>query len=119
MLLRSEAEGPLSCSWILQPGGSDNGFQEVMLLFTEFLLTCLDSLALYSCEDTICAITSEATMYRGSAVPPLFSSTTPVMLVILTTHQGPGNQARVSQPCMPARLGSRLACRLMSSTTWL
>jgi len=88
MLLRSEAEGPLSCSWILQPGGSDNGFQEVMLLFTEFLLTCLDSLALYSCEDTICAITSEATMYRGSAVPPLFSSTTPVMLVILTTHQG-------------------------------
>ena len=39
LLPRYESEGPLSCSWIIAPGGTRGGFQEVTLFFTEYLLT--------------------------------------------------------------------------------
>ena len=88
MLARYVSEGPLSCSWILAPGGGGGGgFQDVTLFFTEFLLTGQDSLSLASCFDINCTSKTVSTIFRGAAVPPPFVSTTPVMLVTLTTLQ--------------------------------
>ena len=90
-LQRNGKDGPVSCSWILFPGGSVGGFKEVTLIFTEFLLTAFDSLHVYSCFDSNCtskSSKSQATTFKGSSVPPPFVSTTPVMLVILTQDQG-------------------------------
>jgi hypothetical protein len=87
-LARDESQGPLSCSWILAPGGGGGGdFQDVTLFFTEFLLTSYDSLALASCEDINCTSTTEPTVFTGASVPPPFVSTTPVMLVTLMNNQ--------------------------------
>jgi len=88
LLSRYEADGPVSCSWVLSPGGSAGGFKDVTLIFTEFLLTSLDTLALYSCLDAACTEKSEATIFAGGDVPPPFVSTTSMMLVILTQFQG-------------------------------
>ena len=93
LLSRSQKTGPRTCSWILAPGGSAGGFREVTLIFTEFLLTTVDRLSLYSCSDSNCtsAGLSEAIEFTGSNVPAPFVSTTSVMLVVLTrttTSQG-------------------------------
>jgi len=87
-LQRNGKDGPVSCSWILFPGGSVGGFKEVTLIFTEFLLTAFDSLHVYSCWDSNNTSKSKATTFKGSAVPLPFMSTTPVMLVILMQDQG-------------------------------
>jgi len=85
-LARQESQGSLSCSWILAPGGgSDGGFQDVTLFFTEFLVTSQDSLSLASCFDINCTSRTKPTILRGAALPLPFVSTTPVMLVTLTT----------------------------------
>ena len=85
MLARYVSEGPLSCSWILAPGGGGGGgFQDVTLFFTEFLLTSRDSLSLASCFDINCTSTTAPAVFKGATVPPPFVSTTPVMRVTLT-----------------------------------
>jgi hypothetical protein len=86
MLARYLSEGPLSCSWILAPGGG--GFQDVTLFFTEFLLTKDDKLSLASCFDINCTSTTTTTVFKGATVPPPFVSTTPVMRVTLTNVAG-------------------------------
>ena len=88
LLARNEDEGPQSCSWILAPGGSGGGFQDVILFFTQFLLTQYDSLALASCWDINCKSVSAPVIYTGASVPPRFESSTPVMLVNLTKDSG-------------------------------
>ena len=88
LLARYEGEGPQSCSWILAPGGSGGGYQDVTLFFTQFLLTSRDSLALASCWDINCKSASEPVIYTGASVPPRFVSSTPVMLVNLTKYSG-------------------------------
>jgi hypothetical protein len=87
MLARYGTEGPLSCSWILAPGGGGGGgFQDVTLFFTEFLLTSRDMLSLASCFDINCTSTTEPEIFEGATVPPPFVSTTPVMRVTLTNY---------------------------------
>ena len=77
-------EDEYTCSWILAPAG---GFR-VFLFFTEFMLTYganeqKDELKIYSCADVLCGTMSEATTYSGVTLPPLYVSTTPVVLVQL------------------------------------
>jgi hypothetical protein len=86
MLSRYVSEGPLSCTWILAPGGNSSGFRDVTLFFTEFLLTSGDSLSLASCFDIDCTSTTAPAVFKGATVPPPFVSTTPVMKVTLTTN---------------------------------
>jgi hypothetical protein len=88
MLRRFVSEGPLSCSWILAPGGGSGGFQDVTLFFTEFLLTRQDSLSLASCFDINCTSRTASAVFKGSTVPPPFVSTTPVMRVTLKNYAG-------------------------------
>jgi len=120
LLPRSEKGGPLSCSWILSPGGSAGGFQEVTLIFTGFLLTTADSLALYSCFDSTCTTRSEATLLKGGDVSAPFVSTTPVMQVILTATRVVvlGHHQAALQPRMQARQTCQSACRQVSGTTY-
>ena len=42
-LSRLVSKDQLLCSWILAPGGQAGGFQEVTLIFTQFLLTSEDA----------------------------------------------------------------------------
>jgi hypothetical protein len=94
MLARYVSEGPLSCSWILAPGGgSGGGFLDVTLFFTEFLLTSRDSLSLASCFDISCTSTTAPAVFKGATMPPPFVSTTPVMKVTLTNYAGAGESS--------------------------
>ena len=54
----------------------------------QFLLTNRDSLSLHSCFDLGCASKTTATTYFGSELPPLFVSTTGVVLVTLKKSTG-------------------------------
>ena len=79
---------PMSCSWILAPGGGNGGgFQGVMLFFTEFLLTSRDSLVLASCLDISCLSVTAETTLTGATLPRPFVSTTPAMLVRLVNEE--------------------------------
>jgi len=94
-LTRFDHQGPESCSWILAPGGSDGGFRDVTLVFTEFLLTGedLEYVALYSCFDINCTSWLELVRFKDATLPPPFVSTTPVMKVVLQKkHLGGGIQ---------------------------
>jgi len=74
----------LLCSWILAPGGQAGGFQEVTLIFTQFLLTSEDAVSVYSCFDINCTDRSTALKFKGSTAPAPCVSSTPVVFVELT-----------------------------------
>jgi hypothetical protein len=78
--------GVSSCSWIVAPGNG-TGFQDVTLFFTEFMLSEVDRLLLYSCSDIRCVEKSAATSHSGGNVPASFTSATPVLLVVLERLQ--------------------------------
>jgi len=75
-LLRLEIKDHFLSSWILTPGGQVGGFQEVMLIFTQFLLTSEDTGSVYSCFDINCMDLPTASTFKGNTVQaPLMSNT--------------------------------------------
>jgi len=71
------------CSWILTPGGQVGGFQEVTLIFTQFLLTSEDTVSVYSCFNMSTDLPTALT-FKESTFPAPFMSNTGVVLVGLT-----------------------------------
>ena len=94
MLARYDSEGPLRCSWILAPDGA----QEVVLFFTQFLLTSYDSLEVYSCFDLGCVNKTHEMSQKGSAMPRPFVSTTPIVLVTLINDGSGSTVVGASSP---------------------
>ena len=107
--------GLSSCSWIVAPGNG-TGFQDVTLFFTEFMLSEDDRLSLYSCSDILCVEKSAATSHSGGNVPASFTSSTPVLLVVLERLQT--TRSGVSSVGFTASYAGTRASTMLENGAW-